>query len=88
MRHCPKCASSRIHRSRRRGLFERVLSYVGAEILRCHDCRSRRCWLGSANFRLPESETPGRGAGLVVLASGFAICLAIVWWMVTRFPSG
>ena len=86
-RHCPKCASERIHRSRRRGLLEHLLSLAGGEIRRCHDCRARRCWFGSARLTLPESDTPGRGAGIVVLCSGFIFCLALVWWMITRTPA-
>jgi hypothetical protein len=85
IRHCPKCASVRVHRSHRRGLAEWLLACLGGEILRCHDCRSRRYWIGAGSIRLAETHTPGRETGIVVLGTGFAICLAVVWWMMTHF---
>src|SRR5258708_24414106 len=46
VRHCPKCGSVRVHRSRRRGPLERVLASLGAAICRCHDCCGRQAWFG------------------------------------------
>lgn len=84
-RHCPKCASSRVYRSHRRGLVERVVSNLGGTILRCHDCRSRRSWFGSTSIPLSDTEVPGRRAAVIVLASGFLLCVSFVWWIIARF---
>jgi hypothetical protein len=84
-RHCPKCASSRLHRSHCRGLIERTLRVLGGEILRCHDCRARRSWFGSSSIPLSGSDVPGRRVGIIVLSSGFLMCVSVVWWIVTRF---
>jgi len=42
VRHCPKCGSVRVRRSRRRGPLEGLLASMGGEICRCHDCCSSR----------------------------------------------
>ena len=39
---CPKCGSSRVHRSHRRGFLERVLlPLLGRRPFRCADCEHR-----------------------------------------------
>ena len=40
------CGSSRIYRSHRRGIVERLLSRVGVWPYRCHDCNRRWLALG------------------------------------------
>lgn len=85
-RHCPKCGSNRLHRSRRRGLIDGALSRLGGEIRRCHDCGSRRCWFGVDALPLARAGVPeGVRAGGFALCTGVLACLALVWWTVTRF---
>ena len=40
-RPCPRCGSTRVYCSHRRGLLERWLSLVGLKIRRCHACNLR-----------------------------------------------
>jgi hypothetical protein len=83
---CPRCQSSRIHRSHRRASLERLLHALGAEIRRCHECRFRHA--SFATFSLPLSEpenTARRRTEFLVMASGFLVCLLFVWWIIRRF---
>lgn len=87
-KHCPKCGSIRVHHSRRRGVVDRLLGRLGAEICRCHDCRSRQAWFGILPISIGKAEaSPGSLAGSVVLGSGFLICLIFIWWMIARFTA-
>jgi DNA-directed RNA polymerase subunit RPC12/RpoP len=39
---CPECASKKLHRSRRRGFWERIILYqLGYRPYRCEDCDKR-----------------------------------------------
>ena len=58
-RRCIKCGSSRVYRSRRRGPVDHVLSWLGAKICRCHDCRLRQAWFGSERHGFAESAARG-----------------------------
>lgn len=40
-RQCARCQGNKIRRSRRRGIWERVISLVGVYPYRCHDCDHR-----------------------------------------------
>jgi predicted RNA-binding Zn-ribbon protein involved in translation (DUF1610 family) len=51
---CPRCGSTRVHRSRRKNVLDRVLSLLGAQVRRCHDCRSRQAWFGWVSIRIPR----------------------------------
>lgn len=81
---CPHCKSGRVHRSHRQGPLDRLLSSLGAQLRRCHDCRHRY-----ANFKLfhvplgvREKE---RGLyGLLLVSSAFTIGLLLVLWVVRR----
>jgi len=85
-RNCPKCGSTRIHRSHRKGVLDNLLSCFGAEVCRCHDCRIRHAWFRSSSLPLVSADSDqGRWASLAVLASSFLACLELVWWAITRF---
>lgn len=83
---CPRCRSNAVHRSHRRGVFDYVFHALGAEVRRCHDCRSRHA--AFTTFTLPLGE-PGSAAGrwtkLFVMASGLLVCLIFAWWAIRRF---
>ena len=84
VKHCPRCGSIRVHRSRRRGPVDRVLVAFGGEICRCHDCCGRQAWFGFSPIPIGnrDPETPS-WAGLAVVSSAVA-GVALVWWFVTR----
>jgi hypothetical protein len=87
VRSCPKCLSDRVHRSHRRGVVEPLLCTFGAEIRRCHACRSRQAWWGSFAVRVGENGNQvNRLYSAVILGSCFVFCLGIVWWLITRMP--
>ena len=83
---CPRCKSRRVHRSHRRSGWDRLLFALGGEILRCHDCRYRH-----ASFSLFSIPLGSPGAdrqhwtNVAVMASGFAVCLLVLLWMIRRF---
>ena len=80
-RKCPKCGSTRLSRSHRRGVLERALHWLGADIRRCHDCRMRRAWYGRLMVPLASVESAAKWGGLAVMCSGCLVCLLLVWWM-------
>jgi hypothetical protein len=83
---CPNCRSSRVHRSHRRKGFDRMLCAIGGQIQRCHDCRARQAWFGSAGFLLPTTGvTGGRLTSLVLLGSTSLVFFLFIWWMISRF---
>jgi len=85
VRHCPKCGSVRVHRSRCRGPFERVLSSLGAAIRRCHDCCSRQAWFGRSPIPIGNRDPHANPvASLAVLLTGVAASVALLWFMFTR----
>jgi hypothetical protein len=98
-RRCPKCLSLRVHYSRRQGPFDQFLSSLGAEICRCHSCDMRQAWFVGPRLLHPWSgdfavrlgkrsgALQGRWTGLLVLSTGFVLCLAVVWWAITRFTT-
>jgi hypothetical protein len=85
VRHCPKCGSVRVHRSRRRGPLERVIAGLGAEICRCHDCCLRRAWFGVSPVPIGNRDPEGSPwTAFLMVGSGGAV-LVFVLWTVTHF---
>jgi hypothetical protein len=86
---CPKCGSSRVHRSRRRATVDHVLARLGAHIRRCHDCRTRQAWFGVHPVPLSDANSAlARLTGLGLIAGGLLACLVGVWWMISRIKAG
>jgi predicted RNA-binding Zn-ribbon protein involved in translation (DUF1610 family) len=86
VRVCPRCQSKRVHRSHRRAGLDRLLFALGAEIRRCHDCRFRHAEFFSLNIPLAEPQNARRRwASLLVMTSGFLVCLLIMWFVIRRF---
>ena len=79
---CPQCGESRLHRSRRRSIPERLLSLAGVAMRRCHACDSRFAAFGRSLVRIEDLRGFGRclamAAGLVL---GAAVVLAAILWM-------
>ncbi|HEV2198927.1 MAG TPA: hypothetical protein VGR73_03830 [Bryobacteraceae bacterium] len=85
VRHCPKCGSVRVHRSRRRGPLERVLASFGAAICRCHDCCGRQAWFGLSPIPIGNKDPRTNPvAALAALLMGVGISAALLWWMFTH----
>jgi hypothetical protein len=66
----------------RRAALDHLLHALGAEIRRCRDCRLRHASFGT--FAVPLDQTRGAGkfwTGIVVMGSGFILCLLFVWWV-------
>jgi hypothetical protein len=85
LRHCPKCGSVRVHRSRRRGPVEGLIAGLGAEICRCHDCCLRKAWFGISPLPIGNRDPEGSPwAGLLTIGSGSAV-LVLVLWAITRY---
>lgn len=83
---CPRCLSSRVHRSHRRAALDHVLHSLGAEIRRCHECRFRHA--SFVTFAIPLGEPQNsarRRTAFLVMGSGFLMCLLFVWWIIRRF---
>jgi len=83
VRHCPKCGSIRVHRSRRRGIWDHFVASFGGEVCRCHDCRLRQAWFGTFPVRLSDSAWPV--GGLSFYATGALGCVLLVWWVIFRY---
>jgi hypothetical protein len=63
-----------------------VLCAIGGEVRRCHDCRARQIWFGSAAVRLPgDDAAAGRLTSVAVGGSAFVVCFLFIWWMISRF---
>ncbi len=88
---CPHCKSNRIHRSHRRGAIDQLLSRVGAQIRRCHDCRHRYAFFGMMSLPLGiRDSNHDQASNALLYGAIFSVCLLVVWWMVRRLtiPAG
>ena len=85
VRHCPKCGSVRVHRSRRRGPLDGLIVGLGAEICRCHDCCLRRAWFGVSPIPIGNRDPEASPwAGLLTIGSG-GVVLFVLLWALIRF---
>ena len=83
---CPRCGSSRIHRSHRQAVWDRFLYVLGAEIRRCHECRFRHASFVTFTVPLGDPHSAARRwTEILVVGSGFLVCLLFVWWVIRRF---
>jgi hypothetical protein len=83
-RRCPRCNSSRMYPSQRRGPGEKLLAGIGGELRRCHSCRARLCWFGFTSIRLGENAKEGSLSSGVAVLVGCVLCIALLWWMIAR----
>jgi len=78
---CPKCGSSRIHRSHRRTFGERLGLLLAAKMKRCHECNFRFVQLYGSTLLLSDLQRAVRKlawTASVILA--LLAILAIVLW--------
>lgn len=84
-RPCPRCGSTQVDRSHRRGFAERALSLLGLKIRRCHGCNLRFARLGSSAIWIEDVESLARKlAFLALMVAGTALLLALVAWLSVR----
>ena len=79
---CPKCGSSRIHRSHRRTLAERLSLLLAAKMKRCHECNFRFVQLYGATLLLSDLQRSVRKlawTGVIVMAL-LAVLAIVVWF--------
>jgi hypothetical protein len=57
---------------------------LGAELKRCHDCRRRYAYFKIFTVPLGVRGNNDGLSGLLLLSSGFTICLLLVLWVVRR----
>jgi len=84
-KHCPRCKSGRVHRSHRKTTLDRILSAIGGEIRRCHDCRARQAWFGGCGFLLPMEGIHGGLESALLLGAAFLGSFFFIWWVISRF---
>lgn len=81
-RPCPRCGSTRVHSSHRRGLLERFLSLVGLKIRCCHACNLRFTRFGGSTLFIEDGERALRRLALVgLMAVGAVAVLAVMMWL-------
>jgi hypothetical protein len=89
---CPKCASERVRRSRRRGLPEKFIGLLGARANRCRECNYRFLSLGNSTILTSDLQVLFRKAAMGAMAVlALALVLAVVMWFAGRhaaFPAG
>ncbi len=83
---CPRCQSTRVQRSHRRGSVDRLLFTLGAEIRRCRECRFRHASFGSSAILLGDPQAAvKRWTTAAALLSGLVVCIVLVLWVMRRF---
>lgn len=64
---CPVCGSLRTHRSRRRGLLDRMIVYIGGKIRRCDVCSTRFVRFGGSTVLASDLGQANRRVVAVLL---------------------
>lgn len=79
---CPQCGSSRVHRSRRRDLFEKSLSILRGRMHRCRECNARYVRFGGSLVRMTDLQrTRQRLFFSFSIAAAVAMILATILWL-------
>ncbi len=82
---CPKCGTSGVHRSHRKGLTERLLSLAGARVRRCHACNIRFVRLFSSTVYIDDARRALRRAAILFLMlAGAALVLLVMLWLMNK----
>jgi hypothetical protein len=86
---CPRCGSTQAHRSRRRGLNERLLVLIGGRVRRCSGCGHRYISLGLLTLNAPDSRQVSRSLIWIILTVlGAAAVVVTMLWMTQRRDDG
>jgi hypothetical protein len=72
---CPKCASRRTHRSRRRSLGAHLLRLMGCRLRRCRECSLRFATIGNSVLLAHDINKIGRK---FILLAAIALAVALV----------
>jgi hypothetical protein len=86
---CPRCGSTQVHRSRRRGFDERFLVLLGGHLRRCGGCGYRFIRIRGITWNAPDSRRLGRTLMWGLLAAlGAALIIVMMVWMTQRQAAG
>jgi hypothetical protein len=78
---CHKCGSHRVHRSRRRGVLERVVALAGMRFRRCHECNTRFATFGNSVLLKSDVDSLLRKVGIALLMmAALIVVVAVVMW--------
>ena len=78
---CPQCGSERVHRSRRRGLTEKLIALGSLKVRRCHECNTRLASFGGSVLLLKDLDKfLARAAMFVGMGIAMVLVVAIVVW--------
>jgi hypothetical protein len=78
---CPRCKDENVHRSRRRGPIEYLISLVGFRIRRCHACNLRFATLGDSTLLTADVRKSMRKVYLFAfMAAALVTVLGLVLW--------
>jgi hypothetical protein len=80
---CPNCGVFRVYRSRRKGITERLLAVVGANLRRCHACNVRFAMLFNSAVYIDDARRALRRLALLfgILVGAALIVLVMLWFM-------
>ena len=79
---CAQCGSPRIHRSRHRHPVERVVTMLGGNLRRCHNCNSRFIRLGGSLLRMTDLRRVSQRLALAIamVLAAAVIMITILWF--------
>lgn len=83
---CPNCGALKVYRSRRKGITERVLAFVGARIRRCHACNVRFAMLFNSALYIDDGRRALRRVALLMLLMlvGAAVVAVVMMWIMKK----
>ena len=88
---CPLCGSLVSHRSHRRGLLEKLITYTGGRIRRCEACSARFVRFGTSTATMTDVRRVNQRIvalflKLILFTVGILGGLAFLVWVWTRIP--
>lgn len=82
---CPKCGSAKVYRSHRRGIAEKSLTWFGAHMRRCRECRVRFVSIGESAILWKDMDRiTKRLASAALVTGGLAGSIWSVWWIINH----
>jgi hypothetical protein len=88
---CATCGSTRIHRSHRRNMLEKILGVMGASMSRCHQCNARFVQFGGSLLRTRDLHRVfDKTIVTMMMALAMAVVLGVILWFsrVQSTPAG
>jgi len=90
---CPACGALASHRSHRRSLIERMVTYIGGQIRRCDSCATRFVRFGNSTMLIADVRKANQRVlalflKTVLFSAGILGGIAFLIWVWTRVPDG